>query len=66
MLFREIKLLLTGLAIILLGCASISLKFVLGEEAKLPFWPFDGIAAILGGAFVTWWTWTVMKERDEP
>ena len=66
MLFREIKLFLTGLAIMFLGGASISLKFVLGEEAKLPFWPFDGIAAILGGAFVMWWTWTVMKEHDEP
>ena len=35
MLFREMKLLLSGLAIM-----------------------------FLGGAFVMWWTWTVIKERD--
>ena len=64
MLFREIKLLFSGLTIMFLGGASISLKFVLGDDARLPFWPFDGIAAILGGAFVMWWTWTVIKERD--
>jgi hypothetical protein len=63
MYFHIFKLFFTGLALIFLGAASIILKFVLDDEARLPFWPFDGILAILGGIFVCWWSWTVFKEE---
>ncbi len=64
-MFNAIKLLVFGLLFVLLGVGSVWLKFVLGDEARLPFWPFDGIAAIVGGIFVSWWSFTVMKERND-
>ena len=62
---KKIKLFLVGIALVGFGVFAIALKFMLGEEASLPFWPFDGIAAIAGGIFVAWWSAKVMNEAEE-
>jgi hypothetical protein len=64
-LIRKIKLLFFGLAFIFLGIVVISLKFMLGDNGRLPLWPFDGIAAIAGGVFIIWWSWKVMNEPEQ-
>ena len=64
-MMMKVKLFLVGIALAGFGVFAISLKFMLGEEASLPFWPFDGIAAIAGGVFVAWWSAKVMNEAEE-
>jgi hypothetical protein len=64
-MLEKIKLFLVGIALVGLGVFAIAVKFLLGEDARLPFWPFDGIAAIIGGVFVTWWSARVLSENEE-
>lgn len=49
----HVKLLLAGPCFIFLGIMVIGLKYLGDEHMQLPFWPFDGILAILGGIFIT-------------
>jgi len=60
-MLKTLKLLLTGIALTLLGVMAIALIFMI-EDAKLPFWPFDGILAIAGGIYVTYWSSKTMSE----
>ena len=60
---RIAKLFLTGILLTILGAFSLAAKFLL-PEARLPFWPFDGVLAVAGGVFVIWWSIQVIMERD--
>ena len=60
-MLKKLKLLVIGPIIMVLGGFSLAAKFLL-PDARLPFWPFDGILAILGGAFVTYWCFIFVKE----
>jgi hypothetical protein len=64
--FHRLRLFIAGIAFVFLGIGAISLKFLVGEDARLPFWPFDGIAAIAGGVFVSWWSLKASSEPEPP
>ena len=64
MLLKKIQLFVYGLMIMGLGVFALASKFIL-PDANLPFWPVDGVAAIIGGAFVSWFAYRVMTETDD-
>lgn len=63
-MFRKIQLFVYGLMFVGLGVFALASKAFL-PEADLPFWPVDGLAAIIGGTFVSWWSYKVMTESDD-
>jgi len=62
---RKIKILLVGFLLIALSVFALFSKSLLGDEASLPFWSFDGIAAICGGVYIAWWSARVLRESEE-
>jgi hypothetical protein len=63
MFFKKLKMLFTGIALVGLGAFSLAFRFI-EPQARLPFWPVDGVLAIAGGIFVAWWTIGVMRDED--
>jgi hypothetical protein len=63
-MIKEFRLFLVGVLIMGIGGFALASKSML-PGARLPFWPFDGIFALIGGAFITYWSFKVITEPDD-
>lgn len=66
-MYNLLKMAFWGVLFILLGAFALAAPWLLPKEANLPFWPFDGVLAILGGVFIIWWSCYEIRElsRDK-